>query len=117
MKKKKNQKKWKIYTYPQEAEKHCSKLIKVEKVYNALNYILLLYILYLYYVLYIIQCLLHYQGKGRKRKKLSADDSEEGEDSGSEAEGSDDERPKKRGRPRVTPRENIKSFTDAEVCT
>ncbi|XP_061927024.1 chromodomain-helicase-DNA-binding protein 1 isoform X1 [Apis cerana] len=55
------------------------------------------------------------EGRGRKRKKLSADDSEEGEDSGSEIEGSDDERPKKRGRPRVTPRENIKSFTDAEI--
>ncbi|CAK9826197.1 Chromodomain-helicase-DNA-binding protein 1 [Anthophora retusa] len=55
------------------------------------------------------------EGRGRKRKKLSADDSDEGEDSGSEAEGSDDERPKKRGRPRVTPRENIKSFTDAEI--
>ncbi|XP_068971299.1 chromodomain-helicase-DNA-binding protein 1 isoform X1 [Bombus flavifrons] len=55
------------------------------------------------------------EGRGRKRKKVSADDSEEGEDSGSEAEGSDDERPKKRGRPRVTPRENIKSFTDAEI--
>ncbi|XP_026669503.1 chromodomain-helicase-DNA-binding protein 1 isoform X2 [Ceratina calcarata] len=55
------------------------------------------------------------EGRGRKRKKLSADDSEEGEDSGSEAEGTDDERPKKRGRPRVTPRENIKSFTDAEI--
>ncbi|XP_076276684.1 chromodomain-helicase-DNA-binding protein 1 isoform X4 [Lasioglossum baleicum] len=53
------------------------------------------------------------EGRGRKRKK--ADDSEDGEDSGSEAEGSDDERPKKRGRPRVTPRENIKSFTDAEI--
>lgn len=58
---------------------------------------------------------LWYEGRGRKRKKLSADDSEEGEETGSEAEGSDDERPKKRGRPRVTPRENIKSFTDAEV--
>ncbi|OAD56154.1 Chromodomain-helicase-DNA-binding protein 1 [Eufriesea mexicana] len=55
------------------------------------------------------------EGRGRKRKKLSADDSEEGEETGSEAEGSDDERPKKRGRPRVTPRENIKSFTDAEI--
>ncbi|XP_043508233.1 chromodomain-helicase-DNA-binding protein 1 [Frieseomelitta varia] len=55
------------------------------------------------------------EARGRKRKKLSADDSDEGEDSGSEAEGSDDERPKKRGRPRVTPRENIKSFTDAEI--
>ncbi|XP_076760989.1 chromodomain-helicase-DNA-binding protein 1 isoform X3 [Xylocopa sonorina] len=55
------------------------------------------------------------EGRGRKRKKQSADDSDEGEDSGSEAEGSDDERPKKRGRPRVTPRENIKSFTDAEI--
>ncbi|RLU23404.1 hypothetical protein DMN91_003608 [Ooceraea biroi] len=52
------------------------------------------------------------EGKGRKRKK---DDSEEGDDSGSEVEGSDDERPKKRGRPRVTPRENIKSFTDVEI--
>jgi len=50
-------------------------------------------------------------GRSKKRKK---DDSEEGE-SGSEAEGSDDARPKKRGRPRVTPRENIKSFTDVEV--
>ncbi|CAD1468457.1 unnamed protein product, partial [Heterotrigona itama] len=55
------------------------------------------------------------EARGRKRKKLSVDDSDEGEDSGSEAEGSDDERPKKRGRPRVTPRENIKSFTDAEI--
>ncbi|XP_054000743.1 chromodomain-helicase-DNA-binding protein 1 isoform X3 [Hylaeus anthracinus] len=55
------------------------------------------------------------EGRGRKRKKASADDSEDVEDSGSEAEGSDDERPKKRGRPRVTPRENIKSFTDAEI--
>lgn len=53
-------------------------------------------------------------GKSKKRKKVQ-DDSEDGEDSGSEAEGSDDDRPKKRGRPRVTPRENIKSFTDMEV--
>ena len=50
--------------------------------------------------------------RGKKRKKH--DDSEEEEDSGS-AEGSDDERPRKRGRPRVLPRENMKSFTDAEV--
>ncbi|XP_012135150.1 chromodomain-helicase-DNA-binding protein 1 isoform X4 [Megachile rotundata] len=55
------------------------------------------------------------EGRGRKRKKLSGDESDEGEETGSEAEGSDDERPKKRGRPRVTPRENIKSFTDAEI--
>lgn len=55
-------------------------------------------------------------GRGRKRKKVQ-DDSEEGEESGSEAEGSDDERPKKRGRPRVLPREYIKSFTDVEVCS
>ncbi|XP_043686064.1 chromodomain-helicase-DNA-binding protein 1 isoform X2 [Vespula pensylvanica] len=53
-------------------------------------------------------------GRGRKRKK-TPDDSEEGEESGSEVEGSDDDRPKKRGRPRVTPRENIKSFTDVEI--
>jgi len=43
------------------------------------------------------------------------DDSEDDEESGSEAEGSDDDRPKKRGRPRL-PRETIKSFTDVEVC-
>lgn len=55
-----------------------------------------------------------FKGKNKKRKKQ--DESEEGDESGSDAEGSDDERPKKRGRPRVTPRENIKSFTDAEVC-
>lgn len=42
------------------------------------------------------------------------DDSEDDEESGSEAEGSDDDRPKKRGRPRL-PRETIKSFTDVEV--
>lgn len=53
-------------------------------------------------------------GKGKKRKKMQ-DDSEDGEESGSEAEGSDDDRPKKRGRPRVMPRETIKSFTDVEV--
>lgn len=53
-------------------------------------------------------------GKGKKRKKVQ-DDSEDGEESGSEAEGSDDDRPKKRGRPRM-PRETIKSFTDVEVC-
>ncbi|XP_032673674.1 chromodomain-helicase-DNA-binding protein 1 isoform X3 [Odontomachus brunneus] len=52
-------------------------------------------------------------GKGKKRKKQ--DESEDGDESGSDVEGSDDERPKKRGRPRVTPRENIKSFTDVEI--
>lgn len=57
-----------------------------------------------------------YLGRGRKRKKVQEEDSEEDEESDSEAEGSDDERPKKRGRPRVMPRENIKSFTDVEVC-
>ncbi|XP_076676653.1 chromodomain-helicase-DNA-binding protein 1 isoform X2 [Andrena cerasifolii] len=55
------------------------------------------------------------EGRAKKRKKASPDDSDEVDESGSEAEGSDDERPKKRGRPRVTPRENIKSFTDAEI--
>ncbi|XP_012264191.2 chromodomain-helicase-DNA-binding protein 1 isoform X1 [Athalia rosae] len=55
------------------------------------------------------------EGRGRKRRKAPGDDSEEAEETGSEAEGSDDERPKKRGRPRVTPRENMKSFTDAEI--
>ncbi|XP_070171806.1 chromodomain-helicase-DNA-binding protein 1 isoform X3 [Polyergus mexicanus] len=54
------------------------------------------------------------EGRGRKRKKIQ-DDSEEGEESDSEAEGSDDEKPKKRGRPRVLPREYVKSFTDVEI--
>ncbi|KAL6265265.1 hypothetical protein P5V15_002045 [Pogonomyrmex californicus] len=54
------------------------------------------------------------KGKDKKRKKVQ-DDSEDDEESGSEAEGSDDERPKKRGRPRVMPREHIKSFTDVEI--
>lgn len=40
LKKKKNQKKWKIYTYLREVGKHCSKLIKVEKVCNAFKIIL-----------------------------------------------------------------------------
>lgn len=52
---------------------------------------------------------------GKRKRKKAQDDSEDGEESGSEAEGSDDDRPKKRGRPRVLPRENIKSFTDVEV--
>ncbi|XP_011308420.1 chromodomain-helicase-DNA-binding protein 1 isoform X2 [Fopius arisanus] len=56
------------------------------------------------------------EGKGRKRRKAQSDDSEEGEDSGSgEGEGTDEERPKKRGRPRMVPRESIKSFTDVEI--
>lgn len=58
------------------------------------------------------------QGEGRGRKRKKADDDEESDDvddSGSEGDGSDDDRPKKRGRPRVTPRENIKSFTDVEI--
>ncbi|XP_066591256.1 chromodomain-helicase-DNA-binding protein 1 isoform X2 [Prorops nasuta] len=54
-------------------------------------------------------------GKGRKRKKEMDDESDEGDDSGSDLEGTDDERPKKRGRPRMLPRENIKSFTDVEI--
>lgn len=60
------------------------------------------------------KCYLIFVGRGRKRKKAQ-DDSEDGEETGSEAEGSDDDRPKKRGRPRILPRENIKSFTDVEV--
>ncbi|KAK0173779.1 hypothetical protein PV328_006926 [Microctonus aethiopoides] len=55
------------------------------------------------------------EGRGRKRRKPQTDESEEGEETGSEAEGSDDDRPKKRGRPRMLPRESIKSFTDVEI--
>ncbi|KAJ8880022.1 hypothetical protein PR048_020644 [Dryococelus australis] len=47
-------------------------------------------------------------GRGRKRKKK-----DESESSGEE--GSDDDRPKKRGRPRLAPRENIKGFSDVEI--
>lgn len=47
-------------------------------------------------------------GRGTKRRKKT-------EESDSSEEGSDEERPRKRGRPRVTPRENIKGFTDQEV--
>lgn len=55
------------------------------------------------------------EGRGRKRRKAPSDESEEAEETGSEADGSDDERPKKRGRPRMCPRESIKSFTDVEI--
>ncbi|XP_021925185.1 chromodomain-helicase-DNA-binding protein 1 isoform X3 [Zootermopsis nevadensis] len=47
-------------------------------------------------------------GRGMKRRKKT-------EESDSTEEGSDEERPRKRGRPRVTPRENIKGFTDQEI--
>lgn len=50
-------------------------------------------------------------GRGRKRKKKEEEESGSGSDDG----GSDDDRPKKRGRPRMTQRECIKGFTDAEV--
>lgn len=53
--------------------------------------------------------------RGKKRRKQGDDSEENEEDSESEMDGSDDERPKKRGRPRTMPRENIKSFTDIEV--
>ena len=53
--------------------------------------------------------------RGRKRRKMQSEESDEGEETGSEAEDSDDERPKKRGRPRVLPREVVKSFTDVEI--
>ncbi|PNF16997.1 Chromodomain-helicase-DNA-binding protein 1 [Cryptotermes secundus] len=46
--------------------------------------------------------------RGTKRRKKT-------EESESSEEGSDEERPRKRGRPRVTPRENIKGFTDQEI--
>ncbi|XP_044576012.1 chromodomain-helicase-DNA-binding protein 1 isoform X2 [Cotesia glomerata] len=55
-------------------------------------------------------------GKRKRRKAQSDEESDEGDDSvGSDADGSDDERPKKRGRPRMQPRESIKSFTDVEI--
>ncbi|XP_066991707.2 chromodomain-helicase-DNA-binding protein 1 isoform X2 [Anabrus simplex] len=47
-------------------------------------------------------------GRGKKRRKRH-------EDSESSEAGSDEERPKKRGRPPATPREVIKGFTDAEI--
>lgn len=54
--------------------------------------------------------------KGKKKKKAqSGEDSEDDEETGSDEDGSDDGRPKKRGRPRMLPRENVKSFMDVEV--
>jgi len=43
-----------------------------------------------------------------KRKKDESDDSS--------YDGSDDDQPRKRGRPRVGTKEVVKGFTDAEVC-
>ncbi|XP_014204371.1 chromodomain-helicase-DNA-binding protein 1 isoform X2 [Copidosoma floridanum] len=54
--------------------------------------------------------------KGKKKKKAqSGDESDDDEESGSDEDGSDDGRPKRRGRPRMQPRENVKSFTDVEI--
>lgn len=50
-------------------------------------------------------------GKGKKRKKTI----EESGASSGEVEDSDDERPRKRGRPPLANREKIKNFTDVEV--
>lgn len=46
--------------------------------------------------------------RGRKRKKTDSE-------SGSGEEGSDEDRPKKRGRPRQNNKEIIKGFSEAEV--
>lgn len=46
-------------------------------------------------------------GKGKKKRKRTESDSSE--------EGSDEEKPRKRGRPRMIPKEVIKGFTDAEI--
>jgi len=43
-----------------------------------------------------------------KKKKDESDDSS--------YDGSDDDQPRKRGRPRVGTKEVVKGFTDAEVC-
>lgn len=51
------------------------------------------------------------EGRGRKRRKLV----EESGSSGAEGEESDEERPRKRGRPPLANRERIKNFTDVEV--
>lgn len=47
-------------------------------------------------------------GTGKKKRK-------KGEDAPTSDEGTDDERPRKRGRPRATNKEVIKGFTDSEV--
>ncbi|KRT86668.1 helicase [Oryctes borbonicus] len=49
--------------------------------------------------------------KGRKRNKAA----EESASSGGEGEESDEERPRKRGRPPLANRERIKNFTDVEI--
>lgn len=48
-------------------------------------------------------------GKGNKKRKRTESESSE--------EGSDEDKPRKRGRPRMTPKEVIKGFTDAEVSS
>lgn len=48
------------------------------------------------------------EGKSEKSKKDESDDSS--------YDGSDDDQPRKRGRPRVGTKEVVKGFTDAEVC-
>lgn len=47
-------------------------------------------------------------GKGEKSKKNESDDSS--------YDGSDEDQPRKRGRPRAGTKEVVKGFTDAEVC-
>lgn len=62
-----------------------------------------------------------YLAEGRKRRGRSSaeggdgGDMDDGESDGSDA-GSDDDRPRKRGRPPASHREKIKGFTDQEVC-
>lgn len=51
------------------------------------------------------------EGRGRRRRKPI----EESGSSGAECEESDEERPRKRGRPPLANRERIKNFTDVEV--
>jgi len=48
------------------------------------------------------------EGKSERSKKNESDDSS--------YDGSDEDQPRKRGRPRVGTKETVKGFTDAEVC-
>lgn len=110
-KRRKSRRKWRIFICHQEVGKLFSNSIRAKVFLETLAFECKIYISERMNVtLYL------YLGRGRKRKKVQ-EDSEDGEESGSEVEGSDDDRPKKRGRPRVLPRETIKSFTDVEVLT
>ena len=55
------------------------------------------------------------EGNARRSRKKDADDDDDESDEASEDASDGEERPKKRGRPRVNAKDGVKGFTDAEV--